>query len=162
MEEVNLCEAVSLKLPVAGGKHWTGLLDIREPVLSFCFYFCVVSLPEIRVRMYTVYIDTSPTSTILKFYLKAFSRENSACVPYPASTVTHLCFSELTLVFPCTFLCQYISVSSTAVGEVAALGAVGHASQWDRLHFWDGENTHHVQISKCLLQLIPQGLCPHR
>lgn len=159
MEEVNLCEAISLRLPVAGGKHWTGLLDIRWPVLSR-FYFCVVSLPEISVRRYTVYIDISRTSTILKFYLKAFSRENSACVPYPCSTVTHLHFSELTLVFPSTFLCQYINVSSTAVGEVAALGVVGHASQWAWLHFWGGENTHHVQISQCLLQLIPQSLCP--
>lgn len=77
MEEVNLCEAVSLKVPevltlsplIEGFQFLEvsiGLSYSPPDAPSFWFYFCVFNLPEVSARRQTVYIDIFPTFTVLK------------------------------------------------------------------------------------------------
>lgn len=131
VEEVTLCEAVSLKvstqsadflsfdsgLPISGGKNWALLLDIRCPVLSFWFYFCAYFC----VRGYTVYIGIFSKFTIWKIWTLQ-QKEFSLC-SYPCiSTAPAPHPPMLLLTSPSGFPRQCINVCFPTVGEVAALG----------------------------------------
>lgn len=173
MEEVTLCEAVSLKvftqsadflsfdsgLPISGGKNWALLLDIRCPVLSFWFYFCAYFC----VRRYTVYIGIFPTFTIWKIWTPQ-QKEFSLCFlslhlhpPPPNNMLLWTYISS-----PYGFPCQCIYVCFPTVGEVAALGVGWSCQPVDQAAFLRWQKHASCTESQCLLQLIPQGFCPHR
>lgn len=168
MEEVTLCEAVSLKvftqsadflsfdsgLPISGGKNWALLLDIRCPVLSFWFYFCAYFC----VRRYTVYIGIFPTFTIWKIWTPQ-QKEFSLCFlslhlhpPPPNNMLLWTYISS-----PYGFPCQCIYVCFPTVGEVAALGVGWSCQPVDQAAFLRWQKHASCTESQCLLQLIPQA-----